>query len=170
MSEARELPHNVTQGTLLRPLVISPDPRLRQVCEPIHTAQFNSEELYSQAGQMMLALWKYGGVGIAANQLGYDNQMIVVVPNPAKPKDMHGYPIVMCNPFVIPGILKQTMPEGCLSVPAVRALRTRASRITVSYHTLDGAMITLRAEGLYAQCIQHEVDHLNGILFSDPMP
>jgi peptide deformylase len=169
MPSSHELPVNATSARFTRDLVIFPDPRLRQVCEPINPAEFNSEALYSQAGQMLLALWKYKAIGIAANQLGYDNQMICVVPHPAKSRDRHGYPIIMCNPHVIYGTLQQTMPEGCLSFPETRALRKRSARITVAYYTLDGAMITMKADGLFAQCIQHEYDHLNGKVFTDPM-
>ena len=166
MDFSGRLPKQGDTVSFIRPIVEWPDPRLRQVCEPIHDAQFNSEELYEQAGQMIHALWKANAIGIAANQLGYDNAMIVVLPYPAKGERKRGYPIVMCNPTIeAKGQLMQTMPEGCLSFPGQRAIRRRNRHIAVLYRTIDGAVVTMAAKDLLSQCIQHEVDHLNGRVF-----
>lgn len=161
------LPKRLADNSLLREIVTTPDERLRKVCLDVPISRFNTEELYSQAGQMILALWKHDGIGLAANQLGYDNRVIAVVPDPARNRHKRGYPIVMCNPWFAASPLNQVMPEGCLSFPGQKAIVKRSARISLAYTTIDGAQVTMKCEGLLAQCVQHEIDHLNGITFLD---
>lgn len=170
--EALRLPKHLEDpmaASLVRPLVVSPDPLLREVCTEIPYTQFNTPALYEQAGHMIAALWRHSGIGLAANQLGYTNRMIVVVPYPERGRRRQGYPLVMINPrFEVRGSRTQTLSEGCLSFPGIKALRSRAMNISVAYHTLEGAVTVCPGTGYFGQCVQHEIDHLNGLTFLDP--
>jgi peptide deformylase len=99
------------------------------------------------------------GVGLAANQVGVATRVAVI--------DAEGKRFAMVNPRIVEAAGRDTAEEGCLSIPEVYADVTRASRITLEAQDQDGTLFTLEAEGLVARAIQHEVDHLDGILFLD---
>jgi peptide deformylase len=99
------------------------------------------------------------GVGLAANQVGVASRVAVI--------DAEGKRFAMVNPRIVQAAGRDTAEEGCLSIPEVYADVTRASRITLEAQDRDGTLFTLEAEGLVARAIQHEVDHLDGILFLD---
>ncbi len=99
------------------------------------------------------------GVGLAANQVGVASRVAVI--------DADGKRFAMVNPRLVQAAGRDTAEEGCLSIPEVYADVTRASRITLEAQDQDGTLFTLEAEGLVARAIQHEVDHLDGILFLD---
>jgi peptide deformylase len=119
------------------------------------------------------------GVGLAAPQVGVDEQMAVidVSHDPecvsfvrvngeevAMPSIM---PIVFVNPKLEFGKVRESGEEGCLSIPELRAKVKRPESIKVTYQTLDGETVTLETDGLLARAFQHEIDHLNGVLFID---
>jgi len=104
------------------------------------------------------------GVGLAAPQVGIPMQVAVINPDPEDEKKL----IRMVNPRIVSASREtETIEEGCLSVPGVRGDVARAAKITVAYQDERGAERTLEAEGLLARIIQHEIDHLNGVLFVD---
>ena len=104
------------------------------------------------------------GVGLAAPQIGVSKQIAIVNPEPEDDAKL----LRMVNPRIVT-VSDETekIEEGCLSVPGIRGEVVRASRITVVYEDEDGKERTVHAEGMLARIIQHEVDHLNGILFVD---
>jgi len=121
------------------------------------------------------------GVGLAAQQIGEAVQLTVIDVSPVtdrpstleqngKPADVNGFmPLVLINPEIKPYGEMQTGPEGCLSFPEIFADISRPSHVEVKALNENGEIIEFRAGGLLSRAIQHEVDHLNGILFIDRM-
>lgn len=144
-------------------LVLYPDKRLRTVCQPVK--EFN-EELEEQVKLMIETMYGYGGIGLAANQVGYSNRVIIVAKDPTTyPKTV---PMVLINPrLLFRSNKKQTLEEGCLSFPGRTNYRRRAQRIRLVAKNPDGTEFKWQASGLAAQCIQHEIDHINGKTFLD---
>lgn len=99
------------------------------------------------------------GVGLAANQVGVARRVAVI--------GADGQRFVMVNPRIVAASGREKAEEGCLSIPEVYAEVTRAAQVTLEAQDRDGAPYTLAAEGLVARAIQHEIDHLDGILFLD---
>lgn len=140
-----------------------PDPRLKRVSRPIEEV---TDEIRQLASDMCEVMYDEPGIGLAAPQVGVDLRLIVVDTDwgeDGKGKD----PTVMLNPVISEPEGKIVWEEGCLSVPDFTADVTRAERILVSGTDLDGNPLEIRAEGLRAVCFQHEIDHLDGILFID---
>ncbi|OQX84482.1 MAG: peptide deformylase [Candidatus Latescibacteria bacterium 4484_7] len=105
-----------------------------------------------------------GGVGLAAPQVGVSRRIAVVNPEPENEKTL----IRMANPRIIATSDEtETMEEGCLSIPGIRGDVIRSRAIEVLYQDEEGKEYKLEAEGLLARIIQHEIDHLNGVLFID---
>ena len=104
------------------------------------------------------------GVGLAAPQVGVAKQIAIMNPEPENEKKL----IKMVNPrIIVSSDETERIEEGCLSVPGIRGEVVRAARITVAYQDENGKARTLEAEGLLARIVQHELDHLNGVLFVD---
>jgi len=116
-------------------------------------------DTYSQIGSSMLdILHKQGGIGLSANQVGLPLNMCVVEVKPNDPK-------ILLNPRIV----KQSdatvdSQEGCLSLPGLYITLKRHKTVTVEYETVTGETETLEAEGLLGSCLQHEIDHLKGVL------
>lgn len=147
-------------------LVIWPDKRLKKACKLVPNDDFAGEKLRKQIGDMIYTMLANNGIGLAANQVGFDNRVIIVARNPDGA--MGGLPLVMINPKVTSKSSgKQTMREGCLSFPDQTIIRRRAKRVTLTARNVDGGTFTWQATDLQAQCIQHEIDHLNGKTFLD---
>ncbi len=147
-------------------LVTWPDKRLKTACKAVAEEQFGTEELHKQCADMIYLMIAENGIGLAANQVGFTNRVIIVARNPDG--EAVGLPLVMINPKVTSkSVGKQVMREGCLSFPGQTAIRRRAKRVTLTAQKVDGFMYTWQATGLQAQCIQHEIDHLNGKTFLD---
>lgn len=108
---------------------------------------------------MVKAMYLNHGVGLAANQVGIDKQLAVI--------DVGSGPIKMINPVIVKKDGVETQEEGCLSVPGVFVKVKRAERVVVNFINENGMVIRLKAEGLFARAIQHEVDHLSGKLIID---
>lgn len=121
------------------------------------------EELMLLATDLAETMFAYDGVGLAAPQVGASIRMIAVYADRGEP------PIIMLNPVITAAADTQRSVEGCLSFDKSRWNRpvTRAKRIKVSYQDLDGVHQRMKASGLLAAIVQHEVDHLNGVLFTD---
>ncbi|WP_341991840.1 peptide deformylase [Azorhizobium sp. AG788] len=146
----------------IRPILIIPEPQLRQISAPVLKIDRDVEKLVAD---MLETMYDAPGIGLAAVQVGVKKRVITIdVARDDAPKD----PIALINPEII-AVSEETSiyNEGCLSIPEYYEEVERPARVTVRYQDLKGAMQQTEAEGLLATCIQHEIDHLNGILFID---
>lgn len=140
-----------------------PDPRLKQVSERIEEV---TDELRQLAEDMCEVMYDEPGIGLAAPQVGR-NVRLIVVDTEWGEEDKERDVTVVVNPELSEAEGKLIWEEGCLSVPEFTADVTRAERIKITGTSLEGVPIEIHAEGLRAVCFQHEVDHLDGILFID---
>lgn len=146
----------------IRPLVILPDAMLRKPSEPVTTV---TSEIRTLADDMLATMYDAPGIGLAAVQIGVMKRVVVI--DLAKQEE-DKTPMVFLNPEVTAASDELNVhEEGCLSIPEYYAEVERPERVTVRYLGLDGKSHTLDADGLLATCLQHEIDHLNGILFID---
>jgi peptide deformylase len=146
----------------IKPLIILPDPLLRQQSKPIEQVD---AEITRLADDMLETLYDAPGIGLAAIQIGVPRRMLVI---DISREDEERKPVV----FINPEILKvsddvSAYEEGCLSIPDYYAEVERPASLTVAYIDRDGKKQTVEADGLLATCLQHEMDHLNGVLFID---
>jgi len=146
-----------------RDILILPDPVLRKVAAPVETVD---ERVRALADDMLETMYEAPGIGLAAPQIGVLERIIVC--DVATEEDAEPAPMVLVNP-VIEWFSEDTKvyEEGCLSIPEYVEEVTRPASIRVSYLDRDGATQTTEADGLLAVCLQHEIDHLNGVLFID---
>jgi len=137
------------------------DPALREQAEPVEDFDADLGEF---AGRMVEAMFDNFGIGLAAPQVGVSKRLIVIDKSFGEGEDDY---LVLVNPEVLETEGETTMQEGCLSVPGVYEDLVRPERIRVRCRDVDGAMREIDADGLLARVIQHEIDHLNGVLFVD---
>jgi len=142
----------------IRLIVKDPDPVLREVAKEVTKFNPNLKKLLKDMAETM---YDAEGVGLAAPQIGISKRVIVV-----DVRDEHGL-VEMVNPVIVEQSGEQVGPEGCLSIPNLNGEVKRADRIVVAGQNSDGEPITIEAAGFFARAFQHEVDHLNGILFTD---
>lgn len=136
------------------------NPILREKAKPVDLAKQNLVSLKELAQNMILTMKAANGVGLAAPQIGQSIRLIVVAYDPA--------PLILLNPEIISHSLrKNVLEEGCLSIKGKYGLVKRYRSVKMRAYALDGSLLEMKAEGLLAQVLQHEVDHLNGILFID---
>jgi len=147
----------------IRPLVILPDAQLRKVSEPVRAIDSGLRRL---ADDMLETMYDAPGIGLAAIQIGEPVRLITI--DLSKKTDEAKAPQVFLNPEIV-WSSPEAVPyeEGCLSIPEYYAEVTRPARVKVRYRDLDGKDQEVLAEGLLATCLQHEIDHLNGVLFID---
>jgi peptide deformylase len=146
----------------LREIIILPDKRLRLVSEP---AQANDPELRRLVDDMFETMYEAPGIGLAAIQIGVAKRVIVM--DLAK-KDDPKEPRVFVNPQVLWRSDEKTLyEEGCLSIPEFYEEVERPAKVRVKFLDVTGAEQELEASGLMATCLQHEIDHLDGVLFID---
>ena len=147
---------------MIRPLVILPDPVLRQVSKPVERVD---DELRRFADDMLETMYDAPGIGLAAIQIGEPRRMLVIdLAKEDEPKAPH----VIINPEIVAsGDGVSVYEEGCLSIPDYYAEVERPDTVTVKYLDRDGKEQLIEADGLMATCLQHEIDHLNGVLFID---
>ena len=150
----------------VRPVVLYPDPRLKVVCEPL----LEVDDAVRAAAQDLLETMDAcppRTVGIAAPQIGVLSR-VAIVDTSRNPKYPGGHGLlVLVNPQITATDGEQFFREGCLSLPDYTANIKRHARITVAALNLSGEPITLDAEGFEAVVLQHEIDHLDGVLFLD---
>ena len=147
----------------LREIVKFPDPRLKEVAKPITDIDDDLREL---ARDMIDVMYDEPGIGLAAPQVGASVRMFVI-DTEWNEEAGEKSPIVVLNPEISERAGSITWEEGCLSVPDYVANVDRDATITLRGMDLEGNAIEERTEGLRAVCIQHEVDHLDGVLFID---
>ncbi|MBU6450039.1 MAG: peptide deformylase [Rhodospirillales bacterium] len=146
----------------LLPILIYPDSTLRKAARPITPA--DADEVRRLVPSMFATMYKAPGIGLAANQIGSLLRVIVV---DVAPKE-EPHPLALINPEIIAKSSETaTQEEGCLSIPDQYAEVTRPARVKVRYQDMQGARKEIEADGLLAACLQHEIDHLNGVLFVD---
>jgi peptide deformylase len=144
------------------PIVILPDPKLKLVSEPVDNV---TPEIRKLAADMLDTMYDAPGIGIAAIQVGVAKRVVTI--DLAK-QDEDKRPIVFINPEIIAGSEEiGVYEEGCLSIPEFYEEVERPAAVKVRYMDLDGKMQEMEADGLMATCIQHEIDHLDGVLFID---
>jgi len=137
-----------------------PDPRLKRVSQPV--VKFDAE-LHKLLDAMAVTMYGANGVGLAAPQVGKTLRAFVIDINSDESNTRQIYEVI--NPTIVSGEGKIVYEEGCLSIPGVSEEVTRRSKITVNYQDRFGQPQVLEAEGLLAVALQHENDHLDGILF-----
>jgi peptide deformylase len=147
----------------LREILQFPDPRLRRVSEPIATI---TDEIRQLAADMLEVMYDEPGIGLAAPQVG-EPVRLVVVDTDWTEEHAERNPLVLINPEILEREGKVVFSEGCLSVPDFQADVERAARVTLRALDLEGKENVYEAEELRAICFQHEVDHLDGVLFID---
>ncbi|WP_298951810.1 peptide deformylase [uncultured Methylobacterium sp.] len=146
----------------IRPLVILPDARLRATSEPVGTI---TGEVKKLAADMLETMYDAPGVGLAAIQIGEPTRIVTV--DTSKDENARN-PLVLIDPEIV-WTSEETRgyEEGCLSIPEYYAEVIRPDRVRVRFRTLDNEVVEQEADGLLATCLQHEIDHLNGVLFID---
>ncbi|HOO50232.1 MAG TPA: peptide deformylase [Alphaproteobacteria bacterium] len=148
----------------LRNIIVVPDPLLKQIAQPIETI---TEDVKKQALDMVETMYDAPGIGLAANQIGCLNRIFVMDTNYRK-EESSRKPIIMINPEIVWKSEEiSVMEEGCLSIPQQYAEVERPKSVRVKYIDIDGEVREHIGEDLESHCIQHELDHLNGILFID---
>lgn len=147
----------------LRNILIHPDPRLKKVATPVATV---NDDLRRLADDMLETMYDAPGIGLAAPQIAVMSRMLVM--DCAKEDDATPEPMVLINPEVTWRSEEHNVyEEGCLSIPEQYAEVERPTEVEVSWTDLDGQARRERFDGLWATCVQHEIDHLDGKLFID---
>src|SRR6266851_9663656 len=146
----------------VREILILPDKRLRKVSEPIKKIDAGTRKLIED---MFETMYDAPGIGLAAVQIGTTKRVVTMdLAKKEEPKN----PQVFINPEIVwSSDEKSTYEEGCLSIPEFYGDVERPSRVKVKYLDLEGRPQEVEANGLFATCLQHEIDHLNGVLFID---
>jgi peptide deformylase len=147
-------------------ILIYPDPKLREICAPVEVIDASVLKLLDDMAETM---YDAPGIGLAASQVGALIQAIVIdlgdSEDEENPRPGKLYKII--NPEIIQKQGKVDSEEGCLSIPDIRASIKRAEKVTVKYQDEHGKEQIISADGLMGFCLQHEIDHLNGVLFID---
>lgn len=142
------------------PILEFPDERLRNKAVPVENVD---DEVRQLVDDMLETMYAAPGIGLAATQVDVHRRVIVI-----DVSEDQSTPLVLINPEVTPlGDEREPMQEGCLSIPEYYADVPRALRVKLKAQGRDGEPYELEADGLLAHCIQHELDHLEGILFVD---
>src|SRR5258708_7169215 len=146
----------------LRDIIVLPDKRLRSVSKPVVEI---SDEIRTLVTDMFDTMYEAPGIGLAAIQVGVPSRVVVM---DLSKREAEAEPRVLINPEITWSADEKSLyEEGCLSIPDIHEDVERPARVKVKYLDLDGKPREEDAEGLFATCIQHEVDHLNGVLFID---
>lgn len=145
------------------PIIIHPDSMLRQKCEIVTEV---TSEIRTLLDDMLATMYDADGVGLAAPQVGVLKRVIVL--DTEQTEEGPGRPLKMINPEIVASSeTKTVLDEGCLSLPTMRVEVTRPDMVVVRYMDENGAMHEVEATDLFAKAVQHEIDHLNGVLIFD---
>lgn len=145
------------------PILVIPDSRLKQVSEPV---ELITDEIRTLVADMFETMYDAPGIGLAAIQVGVAKRVLVV---DVGSKEEGQQPLTVINPQIIweSDDEFRIYQEGCLSIPEYYEEVERPARIGVRFMDLNGETQEIEADGLLATCLQHEIDHLNGVLFID---
>jgi len=144
------------------PILVVPDPILKARAKPV--SETDLARVRALVPRMLQTMYRAPGIGLAAPQVGVGLRFAVV---DLQPDDTRS-PMILINPEVLARSEElATREEGCLSLPGQYADVTRPARVTVSHTDADGVRRQIEADGLLAACLQHEIDHLDGVLFVD---
>ena len=144
-----------------RKILVEPDPLLRKKCEPLEKVD---DDLRKFMNEMLATMYDAPGIGLAAIQVGVLKRVVVIDLS----KDEKKNPLFLINPEIVHKSKNTSIyEEGCLSLPGQFAEIERPAECILQYIDYNGKKKELKAKGLLATCIQHEVDHLDGILFID---
>ena len=147
----------------LRPILIHPDPRLKKVAQPVARVTPDIEAL---AADMLATMYDAPGIGLAAPQVGVLQRIFVM--DATRDPEVEPNPMVLINPEIDwTSDEPNVYDEGCLSIPDQYAEVTRPAQVGMRWLGLDGKTHEQEFDGLWATCAQHELDHLNGVLFID---
>lgn len=157
---------------MILPICVYEDPVLRKKAMPVGVI---TEELKVLVEDMLETMYAAKGVGLAAEQVGRTESLCVIdVPEECEKEEYRQIngevakmPLVLFNPEIIAREGSQTDSEGCLSFPKLHAPVERANTVTVTYVDISGMRQTITVHGWLARCVQHELDHLNGVVFVD---
>ncbi len=140
-------------------ILVYPDPRLRQKAQPVEAVDNSVRELVNNMAETM---YRAPGIGLAATQVNVTKR-IVVIDHSEERNDLR----VFINPTITAREGEVETEEGCLSVPGIIAPVTRSEKVTVEATDIEGKNYEVKASGIFAICIQHEIDHLDGKVFVD---
>ncbi|MEM0977920.1 MAG: peptide deformylase [Pseudomonadota bacterium] len=144
------------------PILLHPDPRLKSNCDPV--VEFDAA-LRALSDDMLETMYEAPGIGLAAPQVGVLKRVLVM---DCSSKEEPAAPTVMINPEVVSASADMnTYNEGCLSIPHQFEDVERPAAVSVRYQTVEGETLLGEFDGLWATCVQHEIDHLDGKLFID---
>jgi len=147
----------------VRKILIHPDPRLKATAAPIGSVD---NEMRALADDMLETMYDAPGIGLAAPQVGIMQRILVM--DCIKDEDAKPEPMVLINPEILSVSEELNIyDEGCLSIPDQYAEVERPAAVKVQWTDLDGKIVQEEFDGLWATCVQHEIDHLNGKLFID---
>jgi peptide deformylase len=145
-----------------RPILTAPDPRLKAISDEVTHVD---DELKQLINDMLETMYADDGIGLAAIQIGVPKRLLVM---DLAQKDGRREPQAFINPRILWASDETTVvQEGCLSVPDIWEEVERPARIAAEFLDRDGTLRTVEADGLLSTCLQHEMDHLNGVLFID---
>lgn len=147
------------------PVVLHPESVLRQKATPVEKI---TPDILKLMDDMLDTMYEEDGIGLAAPQVDLSIRVIVMDVEERDEKTGRGNPIKMINPEIIAKSEEKTgMEEGCLSLPTMRVDVSRPEQVTVRYMDENGETLEMDADDLLAKCVQHEIDHLNGVLIFD---
>ncbi|ALI55488.1 peptide deformylase [Celeribacter marinus] len=147
----------------LKPILIHPDPRLKKACDPV--TEFD-KALAALANDMLETMYDAPGIGLAAPQIGVMNRVMVM--DCVKEEGGTPAPMTLVNPHVVwESEERNVYEEGCLSIPGQYADVERPKMVRVTWQDIEGKAHEQEFDELWATCVQHEIDHLNGTLFID---
>jgi len=142
-----------------------PDPILREKAKRIKTFDANLKKLVAE---MFDTMHENIGVGLAAPQIGQSIRLLVAELEPDPKEGERGFKVALCNPEIVKASDEmEDGPEGCLSIPGWVGEVPRHTSITVKAQTPEGKEVRIKADHYFARVLQHEIDHLNGVLFTD---
>ena len=162
-SVARRRRSAYVAGVAIRPIILHPDPRLKRPADAIGAPDAAIRRL---ADDMLRTMYDAPGIGLAAPQVGEGVRLLVM--DCVKEEGVPPRPMALVDPRVVAASeARSVYEEGCLSIPEHYAEVERPEAVTVRWTDLDGAAREETFDGLWATCVQHEIDHLDGVLFID---
>ena len=153
-------------------IIVSPDPLLREVCEPVEIGDKSMKRL---SKQMLKEMYRSDGVGLAAPQVGVLKRMVVIdtdyVEEDENGRPLKKNPLVLINPQIVEHSEERVVnDEGCLSCPGIHVAVERWEWVKVKCYDVDYNEVVHEGEGLFGRCMQHEIDHLDGITLFEKVP